>query len=77
METNKQIITFAGLFVAFGLTMFYIGVQAGKSERNCQHKVDKTPEIVWNDDFESFPSEGELIRVEKDCEDTIYIGPAN
>lgn len=73
METNKQIITFAGLFVAFGLTMFYIGTQAGKSER----KVDKTPEIVWNDDFESFPSEGELIRVEKNCEDTIYIGPAN
>jgi hypothetical protein len=41
----------------------------------CQHVLDKTPELIWNDDFETFPGEGELIRVELDDEDTIYLGP--
>ena len=43
----------------------------------CQHVIDKTPELIWNDDFESFPAVGELLRVEIDEEDTIYLGPAD
>jgi hypothetical protein len=33
------------------------------------------PVIIWNDDLESLPKEGELITLEMVKNDTIYIGP--
>jgi hypothetical protein len=51
------------------------GVRSVKTPE-CQHMIDKTPELIWNDDFESFPGVGELVRIERDDEDVIYLGPA-
>jgi len=74
-RTDKELVAImvamTGLF-ALGL---YLGYTEGTSQIDCQHKLDKTPELIWNDDFESFPGEGDLIRVELDDEDTIYLGP--
>ena len=50
------------------------GVQSVKLPE-CRHVIDKTPELIWNDDFESFPGEGELVRITVDNEDEIYLGP--
>ena len=78
-RTDKELVAAmiiaTGLF-ALGLMLGYDqGVQSVKLPE-CRHVIDKTPELIWNDDFESFPGEGELIRVEIDEEDTIYLGPA-
>jgi hypothetical protein len=74
-DTTKEtvaIVAFAAGLFALGL---YLGYVEGTNQIDCQHKLDKTPELIWNDDFETFPGEGELIRVELDDEDTIYLGP--
>ena len=36
---------------------------------------DNSPVIIWNDDTESIPQDGELVRLEMTQNDTIYIGP--
>lgn len=38
-------------------------------------EADPSPVIIWNDDTESIPADGELIRLEMTQNDTIYIGP--
>ena len=43
---------------------------------DCVHSNENVPELIWNDDFESFPGVGELVRIERDDEDVIYLGPA-
>lgn len=69
IETTVFLIAITGLLVG-GIG---IGINIGKESVNCQHVIDSTPELIWNDDFESFPAEGGLIRVVKDNEDTIYL----
>jgi len=67
------------LIVALAAASYEIGRREGvRSVKmpECQHMIDKTPELIWNDDFESFPGEGELVRIERDDEDAIYLGPA-
>jgi hypothetical protein len=74
-RTDKELVAImvamTGLF-ALGL---YLGYDEGKTDRMCQHRIDKTPELIWNDDFESFPGEGDTIVIQKDDEDRIYLGP--
>jgi predicted small secreted protein len=43
-----------------------------KEEKPIQNKGI---EFVWNDDEESIPVDGSLIRLEFTDEDTVYIGP--
>ena len=38
-------------------------------------EADNSPVIIWNDDTESIPQDGELVRLEMTQNDTIYIGP--
>jgi gas vesicle protein len=38
-------------------------------------EADNSPVIIWNDDSESIPADGELVRLEMTQNDTIYIGP--
>ena len=38
-------------------------------------EADNSPVIIWNDDTESIPADGELVRIEMTQNDTIYIGP--
>jgi len=69
LEITAFLIAITGLVVG-GIG---IGIGIGKDSVDCQHRIDSTPELIWNDDFESFPAEGGLIKVVKDSEDTIYL----
>lgn len=71
-KTIVGIMVLAPTVFALGL---YLGYDEGKKQVQCQHRIDKTPELIWNDDFETFPGEGDLIRIELDDEDKIYLGP--
>jgi hypothetical protein len=42
---------------------------------NIEPSTDPSPVIIWNDDTESIPQDGELVRLEMTQNDTIYIGP--
>ena len=78
-EEIIKVVAVVGLITGIVCVSYQIGRDEGvKSVKvpTCQHVIDKTPELIWNDDFESFPAEGGLIRVEIDEEDTIYLGPA-
>jgi len=53
-----------------------IGVNIGKSEQIAceQPKNTGIPVIIWNDDEESMPNDGELVKIQETVNDTIYIG---
>ena len=61
--------------LAFGVV---IGVMYSNYYTNLK-KVDQVdhdaPTILWNDDWESIPTPGELVEVEEITNDTIYFGP--
>jgi hypothetical protein len=35
------------------------------------------PELIWNDDIESIPAEGEYVKIDMIDEDRVYFGPIN
>jgi hypothetical protein len=74
-RTDKELV--AAMIIATGLFALglMLGYDTGKTDACDHHPIDRTPELIWNDDFESFPGEGELIRIEKDDEEVIYLGP--
>lgn len=37
--------------------------------------IEEEPIFIWNDDYESIPEEGTLIKIEKHYDDRILIGP--
>jgi len=47
-----------------------IGIDIQKAEvKQPQHAV-----IIWNDDIESLPTDGEMVEIQQTINDTIYIG---
>jgi len=47
-----------------------IGIDIQKAEvKQPQHAV-----IIWNDDIESLPADGEMVEIQQTINDTIYIG---
>lgn len=67
----KDGMVLTGLIAVFGVTMFYIGIQAGRSENKCPRNEVT---IVWNDDLEGIPADGEMVEIQETVNDTIYIG---
>jgi len=61
-----------------------IGYTIGSAVNEAMIAIDKTPVksnsdspvIIWNDDPESIPMDGELVRLEFTKNDTLYIGSA-
>lgn len=66
---NKKIII---VFAAFVVTSFFAGRESAKENLR---PYEYGPVIIWNDDPESIPMDGELVRLEMQVNDTIYIGP--
>ena len=55
-------------------SVFYLGMIIGYD--NCKSEV-KQPQhavIIWNDDIESLPADGEMVEIQQTINDTIYIG---
>ena len=59
-----------GLVVGIVMT-FAIVVDSLEKQRNIE--ADMGPTIIWNDDDEAIPLDGELVRIEMIKNDTIYI----
>jgi hypothetical protein len=66
---NKTItLVFAGFVIA----SFFAGRESAKEGLR---PYEYGPVIIWNDDPESIPMDGELVRLEMQVNDTVYIGP--
>ena len=84
---NKNFLQLAFAIVFLFLLVFsvqlYIGYTELEAYSNAQgayiEKLEKADnneiQFIWNDDEESIPKDGSLIRIEMTDENTVYIGP--
>jgi len=71
-DTTKEALA----IVALATGLFAIGLYLGYAEGiNATKQAQNEPVIVWNDDIESLPTDGSVIKIEQTVNDTIYIGP--
>ena len=72
LEATVFVIALTGL-LAGGIG---IGVNIGKSEQIVSEQPKNTgiPVIIWNDDEESMPNDGEIVEIQETVNDTVYIG---
>ena len=68
---NKKITI---VFTVFVVTSFFAGRE---SVKEVLRPYEYGPVIIWNDDPESIPMDNELVRLEMQVNDTVYIGPVN
>jgi hypothetical protein len=61
-----------GLLLGTGIALSVLYETTSKQH---EYETDLSPVIIWNDDTESIPQDGELVRLEMTENDTIYIGP--
>jgi hypothetical protein len=47
-----------------------IGIDMQKAEVKSTHPTV----IIWNDDIESMPADGEMVEIQETINDTVYIG---
>ena len=67
---------FAGAVAGLAIgTIIGMAVLSTSIKEQRELEADNSPVIIWNDDTESIPADGELIRLEMTENDTIYIGP--
>ena len=65
--------TIITLLVLLFSTHLYLDEIAAKERADLNNGII----FVWNDDEESIPVDGSLIRIESTDENTVYIGPAD
>lgn len=77
------------IILMFMLSVFYIALTITKQKElrnntntpsntiNKMKSLNNDIIFVWNDDEESIPKDGSLIRIEYTDENTVYIGPYN
>ena len=66
------------LFIVICLQMFLSGVMVEYLLRydDIHRPENNSIQFIWNDDEESIPADGSLIRLEFTDENNVYIGPA-
>ncbi len=66
------------LFIVICLQMFLSGVMVEYLLRydDIHRSENNNIQFIWNDDEESIPVDGSLIRLEFTDENNVYIGPA-
>lgn len=72
----ESVITGTCLGLVLGIVMTFT-VVLNNEVKQLKSEADMGPVIIWNDDVESIPMDGELVRLEMTKNDTIYIGPNN
>jgi hypothetical protein len=74
-EQSRDIITLAALSFFGGVIVTLSISNYFHAQAELERNETKT-EFVWNDDEESIPTDGSLVRIEFTEGNTIYIGPA-
>jgi hypothetical protein len=74
-QLNRDIITLAALSFFGGVVVTLAISNYFYAQAELERNETKT-EFVWNDDEESIPTDGSLVRIEFTEGNTIYIGPA-
>ncbi len=70
----EDVLTGSCIGLAIGTVIGVIVLRTSTNELR-ELEADNSPVIIWNDDTESIPQDGELVRLEMTQNDTIYIGP--
>ena len=70
----EDVLTGSCIGLVIGVVIGAIMLRTSTNELR-ELEADNSPVIIWNDDTESIPADGELIRLEMTENDTIYIGP--
>jgi gas vesicle protein len=72
----EDVLTGSCIGLVIGVVIGAIVLRTSTNELR-ELEADNSPVIIWNDDTESIPTDGELVRIEMTQNDTIYIGPNN
>lgn len=75
MKTNYDQLFMGAVIGLLCGTLISTAVLYETTVKQVEYEDDPSPVIIWNDDTESIPADGELIRLEMTQNDTIYIGP--
>ena len=70
----EDVLTGSCIGLVIGVVMGVVILRTSTNELR-DLEADNSPVIIWNDDTESIPQDGELVRLEMTQNDTIYIGP--
>ena len=74
MKTNLDILFIGAVIGLLFGTLISVAILYETTEKQREYEADPSPVIIWNDDTESIPADGELVRIEMTQNDTIYIG---
>lgn len=69
MKATERFIIIFALLVSLINCLLIIEIMKKNKEN------DDVIHFVWNDDIESIPADGELIKIKYTDENTVYIGP--
>lgn len=73
-----KLVTIVYLFVCVLFSVYIVSelVNNNNITNNKPYPIQADePVIIWNDDFESIPPDGSLVRIEMTVNDTIYLSP--
>ena len=73
-EIRNDIITVTALSF-FGGVLLTLTIVSVLQMQNDLKQAENNTEFVWNDDEESIPADGSLVKVEFSEGNTIYLGP--
>lgn len=79
MNKNSFIIVLIGILI-FSVTINFLAFQEierthNEIQRLNEPKEDNEIHFIWNDDEESIPPDGSLIKIEFTDENNVFIGP--
>jgi hypothetical protein len=69
-----KLVTIVYLFVCVLFSVYIVSELYNNNKQPYPIHSDE-PVIIWNDDHESIPMDGSLVRIEMTVNDTIYLSP--
>lgn len=73
MKTNYDQLFLGAVIGLLCGTLISTAVLYETTSKQREYEDDRGPILIWNEDDEGIPMDGELVRVEMTVNDTIYI----
>ena len=73
MKTNYDQLFMGAVIGLLCGTLISTAVLYETTSKQREYEDDRGPILIWNEDDEGIPMDGELVRVEMTVNDTIYI----